>query len=331
MSLSPEAKLRRRSWIGASESAAILGVSHFEGATASRVFWSKRPDLLGECEPTDDPTRNMEDGNWLEPIIIERGVRSLGAITVETQVEIVSAEYPFLGCTLDARGPLTRIVEVSGRFIGYEDCPPEFCLEAKYSTSAEGWGEDDTDNIPTGYLIQCQHQMLVSGLPRCYLFAAIIGFRGIRFARFIIDANADLQASILEKCRAFWFNHVVPGIPPDDAPPPMEIINGVVRPAGKRVELDATAGRIAERWEAIKKSVSEMEKQRDAMKAELLAALGDAEIGALPDGRFLTYRAQSANRIDAELLRSRYPDVAREVTRASENRVARIVKTLKEK
>jgi len=325
--LTPEAKLRRRSWIGASESAAILGLSEFQ--TAADVFWSKRPDLLGECVPVDEASDAMEMGNALEPVILDYAERTLDC-GLARQVEIVSVEFPFMGCTLDGIGPTVRTAPNKwGESHGDVLRPAEFAVEAKYSGDTSGWGADDTDEVPTGYLIQCQHQMLVSGLPRCYLFAIVAAFRGARFRRFIIDANAELQAQILESCRAFWFNHVLPGIPPDDAPPPMSIIAGVVRPAGKHVALDASHARLAERWETTKKIIKEQKEHEEALKAELLAALGDAEIGALPDGGFLTYYPQNTNRIDGDALRREFPDIAKKCTTTTTHRVARIQKSLK--
>lgn len=305
--LSPEQLIRRRSWIGASESAKLLGCSPWGNAT--ELFYEKRPDLLpGRPGARPEPTEAMELGNIVEPLIIAHAAKQLG-VRVEEQREIVSASHPFIGCTLDAL-ILDR---------------PE-AIEAKLAMTSEGWGEEDTDQVPDQYQIQCQHQILVGGLERVWLFALRPAFGRIGIRRYRIEPNAALCGAITDACTDFWTNHVVPGVPPTDAPPPMRILASLERAEGKSIPFDEKFGKIADEWERAKGEAKAWEERADEVKKALIFGLGDAELGVLPDGRRFSFKEQERRSLDTKALGAAHPDIAEKFTKVSAYRVARLSK-----
>ncbi len=76
---------------------------------------------------------------------------------------------------------------------------------------ARGFGEAGTDHVPPSYQMQCQWYMYAFGA-EWWDLAAQIGFRELRI--FHLRRNNRLIAILKEAARHFWFDHIVPRIPP---------------------------------------------------------------------------------------------------------------------
>ena len=74
---------------------------------------------------------------------------------------------------------------------------------------------------------------------------------------------------------------------------PLEVMRRIKRVPEKVVSLDQRALLAVEGWEKVKAQKRDIEKLADRVQAEMLALLGDAEAGVLPDGRLLTYQEQT--------------------------------------
>src|SRR5262245_2060689 len=131
---------RRRQGIGSTDAAAILGKSRWK--TALHVYLDKRGEL---------PDLDSEAKAWrrkLQSVAAAANEEETGnKLHMRSQSIYVHDEYPELVTSLD------RTVED-----GIED----FILECKTSESADGWGQENSDDIPDDYLIQVQHQMMVT-------------------------------------------------------------------------------------------------------------------------------------------------------------------------
>lgn len=117
----------------------------------------------------------------------------------------------------------------------------EVLIENK-TTSAwafrDEYGEEDSDVIPINYGIQVQHNMMVTGLPVCWLFVLVfprvqteldqivtlsaidkkqwvdvLAEMGL-FKRFIIEAKPEIQQMLRERYRDFWYGNILTQIPP---------------------------------------------------------------------------------------------------------------------
>lgn len=305
--LTAEQLTRRLRFVGASESAALLGLSPWSNATS--LFYQKRPDLLpGKPGERDEPTEAMELGNIVEPLIVEYGAKQLG-VRIEEQREVLSPTHPFIGATLDAL-ILDR---------------PE-AIEAKLAMSSDGWGDEDTDEIPDHYQVQCQHQMVAGELERVWLFALRPAFGRIAIRRYRVERSVQLCEAITDACVDFWTNHVLPGVPPTDAPPPLRILASLERAEGKSIALEEKFLTTAEEWEDAKAKAKAWEERAEDLKAALVFALGDAEMGVLPDSRRFTFTQQERRMLDSKALSAAHPDIAEKFTKVSAYRVARLSK-----
>jgi predicted phage-related endonuclease len=119
---------------------------------------------------------------------------------------------------------------------------PRILIENKTTSSwafRDEWGEEDSDVIPVNYGIQVQHNMMVTGLPVCWLFVLIfpvvqteldklvnlsevdkkkwvdvLAEMGL-LKRFIIRADTEIQEMLRERYREFWNENVLKQIPPE--------------------------------------------------------------------------------------------------------------------
>jgi putative phage-type endonuclease len=274
--LSPD----RINGIGGSEAAAVLGLSKWK--TPYQVYLDKTGQS-GEKEISSA----MEWGLRLEPIIRQKYADVTGR-TVRDPGHMKSDKYPFMLCTPDGLTDDGRVVEIK---------------TAGYPT---GWGEEGTDEIPTEYVIQCQHNMFVAGLPVADVPVLI---RGNDFRLYEIHADQEIQQMMIEKEAAFW------KLVEDRTPPEPITYADAIRmfAVSKEVQVKATAEAMAaiEVLKLAKATAKLADQQEEEAKFALLKVMGEAD--TLIDEQekvLLTYRqAKESSRFDAKAFQAEHPDL----------------------
>jgi len=150
------------------------------------------------------------------------------------------------------------------------------------------WGAAGSDEVPFGYMIQVQTEILVCG-PKCqrgHLFA-VLGWRSDMMpVWYILKRHDGLIRLIEDAAMWFWKEHVEPGVPPKGGEIPPEALLRAIRPdAGKTAELGDDMLAVANALETHKELRLLHEKGEKACELELRNALRDASVGLLPDGR----------------------------------------------
>ena len=183
----------RRTYIGGPDAAMIMGMSPYGGAFD---VWQRKAGLTGEM--TDPPTV-VRVGAALEDLVCELYQERTGSglMAVETIIDPVDT---WRGGSVD-------------RLILDADGAPVGVLEAKVTS---GWkradyGEEGTDEVPDHFLIQCAWYMALLNLEWAELAALFLPHQ---FCTFRINRNMKLEAALIDRCRAFWFDHVVANVPP---------------------------------------------------------------------------------------------------------------------
>lgn len=249
----------RQTGIGASEAAAVLGLSPWESPLAVYLRKTGRSEA-GEANEA------MRIGLVLESALLKLYAERVGIPPGEfrTQVFLRSDAHPVLLATLDGIGPDNRPVEL------------------KWSGMDRGdWGPEGTDEIPEHYLIQCQQQMLVADQPEMDLAALV----GPSFRVYTIRRDDDLIAAMVPRLAEFWGR--VQTRDPDPSWPetasPRELA-ALFPETGRMRPLDeGDAARVAE-YTALGAAIRELEDRRAGLKAAILAGL-EGDTGLLPDGR----------------------------------------------
>lgn len=210
----------RKNGIGASEGAAILGVSRY-GKGAADIYLDKISD---EVKPLQGLF--LEIGHALEPFVAAKFEQCFPDIQViRSQQLLAHAEYPFIRATPDCF--LVR-TDASGH-ITKEDMAAAGLLEIKttwaYTADADWSCPDDAPEImpgcflaPEGHLppddvqVQWQQQAFVTGLRWGYV-AVAIGNRKMIFYPMTYDAEL-VDTYLVPKLSDFWHNHVATKTPP---------------------------------------------------------------------------------------------------------------------
>jgi putative phage-type endonuclease len=294
---SPEWHAMRRTGIGGSDVAAIMGLSQYR--SPYEVWLDKRGQL--ERDETHTPPA-VEWGTRLEG-----PVRQAYADKTGRQVWIPNVQF-----RSKAIAHMTANVDGLSRLLA-EPALPWRGLEVKTARSGEAWGEPGTDDVPVPYMLQVQHYMIVLPVAEFDL-AVLIG--GSDFRIYTIRPDVELQAMILD-AEAEFVRRVH-----DNDPPPIVSPEDARRRWGKfDTRATVVAGEIE--IEAIRtlhdarEHTARLEAEEKRCEALIMAALADrGDTLTLPDGRVLATwkRANGANRIDAAALRAAHPEIAKAFT-----------------
>ncbi len=283
---------KRKNHIGASEVSAVLGLNPW--MTAYDLWLLK----CGKIERDMGDNEAAGIGNMIENGLLDYGASELGVKIKKNQARV--HEGGILSATHDA-----LVVD-----------KPEG-MEAKTSgilnvfAARDDWGEGETDEVPEHILVQCQAQILVSKLERVHV-PALIGGRGRLM--YHVERSTALCEIILERVTAFWEKNVQADVPPEGVPS-VEIVRFRKREPGLVLPIPAE---LVTRWQAIKEEKKRLEKAEDEAQAEVLAAMGDAEIGESAAGNVKVLKVES-NRLDTKALKAELPEVASKYTKKSES------------
>lgn len=179
----------RRSGLGGSDAAAVLGVSPW---TSPLEVWAEKTGELA-----DEPPRPER---WVWGLRLESALRS--AYTDRYGVKV-------------RRPPRLRHRERRWQLghpdgITSDDEGPAI-LEFKTSEWGHGFGEPGTDQIPPHYKAQLWHYLDLAELRRAYLFATIGGRSP---ERWVVDWTPAVVA-MRDELAEWWNVHVVGNVPPE--------------------------------------------------------------------------------------------------------------------
>lgn len=256
MPITEAQRKERVNYIGATDAAAVLGLSRW---TTPLQVWAEKTGLL---EPEDISDKlPVKLGNKMEHIVVELFEEETGKKCHRVNETRYHPKHAFLAANIDRR--------VVGE---------EAILECK-TTSAWKAKEWEGEEIPREYLIQVYAQLMVTGAAYAYL-AVLIGNQSFIWKR--IERDPELMRDMEAKLVDFWTTYVVPKVRPS-------VIMGSDQDtlyrlypkekAGTSVALGDDIVRLIESRSALLTDKAAISKQIDSIDAEIKAALGDHEIG----------------------------------------------------
>jgi putative phage-type endonuclease len=194
---------KRRSGVGGSDVAALLGHSKTRGAYA--VYASK-------VAPVDiQPHYNDEAAHWgnvLEPVVAAEFSQRTGYAVHEGKFLARSTRWPWLLATVD-RWVHTGGPPISGLLHSERGeqvvLNADAILEVK-TQSAFKAHEWSGGQVPDWVLDQVQHYLAVTGFERAWV-AVLVG--GQAYQHVEVPASPDYQAAILEATTLFWHDYVL--------------------------------------------------------------------------------------------------------------------------
>ncbi len=291
----------RKSSIGGSEAGVIVGLNKWK---SPYQLWLEK---TGETEPEDISDKEaVHFGTKLEQLVADEFCEREGK-KVHRCGLFRSKEYPFMTASFD------RLVV--GEQAGLE------CKTAN-AFAREAW---DTGELPPSYYVQCQHYMMVSGLPKWYI-ACIVG--GQHYVCWTIERNEDDIAALRAAETDFWNkvkSHTMPDIDGSESCTQAlrnHFKGGLTEP----IDLPEKAVGLVKRIDELKDAESDIKQQKTACQNELCKMLGDNEIGLVdivgfdgnPVRRVVSWKpVKGRTTIDAKRLKKDLPDIFEKYAKTS--------------
>jgi len=277
---------RRRRAIGASEVAAIMGLSPWQ--TPLQVWAQKVQGLRTEQTPA------MEWGLRLEPAVRARYAEDIAPERVEYVQERVEHPSLPLAATLDgvrvrADGDPWRVVEI----------------KTTSERSAGHWAE----GVPDYYIVQVQAQLMCASQRWATIEGAdvplLVGGRD--YSVHEVEPSQRAQDRIARAVEAFWREFVETETPPPAQASDADIIAELADDLGTGIRLSDDLADLVVRAQDLRAQERELAAERRQLEAEIKTALGeaDASYGLLPDGRCVSWRWQERRGYTVQPSRSR--------------------------
>lgn len=295
----PEWEAERRASVGASEIAAVMGLSP----------WGTPLDVYKHKHGVDkdfDPLLSFV-GHESEAIIAKWVEKYSGLnVAMEPAFMARSTSHPFVHASFDrvSSNPFTT-----------------FQFKTAHQYAGHHWDE----GIPTDIRVQVQGEMFVGGTQR----AAVVVWIGGREFRLFWEPrdNRFIDEQMVPALAEFW-SRVESGEPP--APHTVAEIPEVYPGDGTYLELPENAFDALERITVLNSDIKAQEEERDALKVALAEFVGNAET-LLHDGRpVATWKTQKGRQaFDARAFKDDHPDLAAAYT--TQGAPFKVLRRLKEK
>jgi putative phage-type endonuclease len=252
----------RRAGIGASDIAAIMGISPW--STPFQVWASKVSDV-----PDDEGSESMKWGRVLENVILDEWAKENRFVTNRGRL-IRSVETPIMMATPD----------------GFTTTPYGLPTVAEAKNRSEwSW-----DSVPEYYYAQVQWQLAVTSFALGYL---IVLFAGRHLETFEIKADMDYQTAQMLAADEFWI------FVEDNEPPPTDGADNPLLaslwPSHVEQAVEISPDAAVELYEA--RSADKVASgRRDAAEAAIKATLGDADTAVVDQQVIATWRNNGKGR-----------------------------------
>lgn len=179
----------RHGIIGSTDVAAILGLSRW--GTPLSVYRAKTEPI----ETDEQMSLSAWLGLRLENLVAELYSAATGKKVRADNRLLRHPIYEWFGCHLDRR------------VVG----DPNLIVELKTRGSTRGWGEDGSGDIPADVWCQVQAQLIIAGAREVHV--AVL-FSNSSFRVYKILPDLDFEAKLIPDLEKFWYEHVVPHVPP---------------------------------------------------------------------------------------------------------------------
>lgn len=318
----------RTTYIGGSDTAAIIGVSEWK--TQLGCYFQKRGEPLPADLAVDhNREKRFRRGRLMEPVVIEmliaeHPIKVTKRSPPENPNRYIDREHAFIAAEIDFEWEVTpeivahfaeNGVEIDAALIGTTQNGE--VKSAHPFVAMKKFGEEGTDEIPIEYAAQAMHGLMVTGR-QLTIFPVLVGSDDL-IIYWVKRDDATIEA-IRAKEVSFWRDHVLPGVPPAAVNLP-DVFQMFRRRAASAIDATAeiAAAVTAMRMLSSRKTVAE--EGIEALKFEI----GDFMLGAkeIADPKkkgvhVLTFQGdsilelslQEQARIDSDELRLKFPDAA---------------------
>lgn len=318
----------RKSGIGGSDVAAILGVSPWK--TALDVYLDKL-----NLVPQEPPTEAMDWGTKKEALIAEEFSRRTG-LKIQRVNKILRVD-DWMIANID-RAIINPDIKKTVRVLDDgHSLTTDMILECKdVNAYADGFGDSQEDEIVKGmevtehqipiyYETQVQWYMGVTGVPVCYL-SALIGGKELRIYR--IKKREDVIDMVVERCKEFWTKNIQQRVPPEPKRGNIEDLNKLYKiDNGSEIAADIALAEKVNEYRRLKTQESEVKKQLEVIKFDILESMKESSFVTWEGKNILSAKWQERNTFQSAKFKKDHPDVYEQYCEPSRSRVVRLGKS----
>ena len=245
----------RRTGIGGSDVAAILGLNDYQSAYS---IWADKLGLLPEKEDNEA----MRQGRDLEDYVAQRFCEQTGKNVRRNNRMLRSEKYPFMIANIDR--------QIVGERSGLE-CKTTSMMNLKKFKNGE---------YPATYYCQCMHYLAVTGWEKWYLAVLVLN-QG--FYLYEIERDEDEISALIKAETEFW-NLVESNTPPeiDGSKATREALEFINQPDDDKPEAYLYGKEnMVEHLFSLKSDKKEIEKNIAQIENQIRADLGGANKGVM--------------------------------------------------
>jgi predicted phage-related endonuclease len=149
-------------------------------------------------------------------------------------------------------------------------------LEVKTAARADEWGTPGTDEIPVHYLTQVYWQLAMTrAAERAYV--AVLKGPGLELAEYVVERDAEIEADLIDRCRAFYESLSADDPPPlDSSVATIETLRAL-HPDIDRGQSVSVSPEIAREYAAAVEGAKRAAERERGAKAAVLAAAERAQ------------------------------------------------------
>lgn len=325
----------RKTFIGGSDAAAVLGVSPWK--TPLRLYMEKRGELPPPTDEDRKRARILARGKREEPHIVDDLVE-LYAVKVVKRSHPEIPNYhahpttPYLAAEIDFEWEVTveaieklrtRGIEIPDGLIG--TIQNGECKTAHPFVASKKFGEEGTDEIPIEYGAQAMHGLMVTDRQ---VTLVAVGVYVDDPLLYLVRRDAETIKEMFDREVLFMENHVLIGAPPQPVNLP-DVMLMFDRKKGTRKEATPEMAALVVSLEALRTRERVAGEGIEAVKFEIGCFLVGAESAENPKAddvnHILTYQGapilrialESKTFVDAAKLREHYPEVAAECSKTT--------------
>lgn len=323
----------RRSGIGGSDVAAILGLNKFK--TALEIY----EDKTSTEEPHDQQSDAAYFGSILEDVVAKEFSKRTGLKVQRVNTMLRSGIGGWMIANLD-RAVVNP--EIAGRVSVYDEqrqaetgrmISTNWILECKTANqfTADSWGESQESEIVNGkvvtehkipiyYETQVQWYLAVTGCEVCFV-AVLLG--GQDFRIYAVKRDEDVIKALKEHCSVFWHEHVLKRIPPQ-AQTMKDVEKLFPKDNGDMVEATNEQAADIGELRTLAERIKELSDQQTVVKSRLIASMGENTGLMIGGEKACTYKAQKSTRFDSTRFKKEQPAVYQDYVKSTETRVFRL-------
>ncbi|MFC9341408.1 YqaJ viral recombinase family protein [Streptomyces sp. NPDC057020] len=280
----------RRSGIGGSDVAAILGLDKYRGPR--HVFEAKHGrDIEGDSEA-------MEFGRELEDVIARTFSRRANVPIVTPPGTLVHNSQAWMLANVDRYA-----LDEAGAVVAPVEC----------KNRSEYQADDWEDGVPDSPAIQAHWYMAVGGWEYAWV-AALIGGNRLRYHR--LERDEELIGYLTETCGSWYQRHVVDGFPPpaDGLEATKELLGRLwtAKPEDI-VEVDrARAEELRTERLRLKGQIEALETALTTVENEMRLFNGESEVAKV--GKSVAWSWKQNGNFSPKRFREAHPELAAELT-----------------